>query len=82
MYLAYNKGLLVANVPIILGLDIPVQLFKIDQKKIVGLTINPDLLISLRQTRMAQLAQAGINYGASRHVIEGLKYSDEVFRKN
>ncbi len=82
MYLAYNKGLLVANVPIILGLDIPIHLFKIDQKKIVGVTIKPDLLISLRQTRLAQLAHADINYGDAKHVKDELKYSHEIFRKN
>ncbi|MFQ6031483.1 MAG: pyruvate, water dikinase regulatory protein [Candidatus Zixiibacteriota bacterium] len=82
MYLAYNKGLLVANVPIVLGLDPPVQFFKIDQRKIVGLTIKPDLLISLRQTRLAQLAHADINYGDAKHVKDELKYSHEVFRKN
>jgi regulator of PEP synthase PpsR (kinase-PPPase family) len=82
MYLAYNKGLLVANVPIILGLDLPAQLFKIHQRKIVGLTINPDLLITLRQTRLAQLAHADINYGDAKHVLEELKYSHEIFRKN
>jgi regulator of PEP synthase PpsR (kinase-PPPase family) len=82
MYLAYNKGFLVANVPIILGLDPPVQLFKIDQKKVVGLTINPDLLISLRQTRLAQLAHVDINYGDAQHVIEELTYSHQIFRDN
>jgi len=82
MYLAYNKGLLVANIPIILGLDPPSQVFKINQKKIVGLTINPDLLISLRQTRLAQLAHADINYGDAKHVIEELKYSHKIFRDN
>jgi regulator of PEP synthase PpsR (kinase-PPPase family) len=82
MYLAYNKGLLVANIPIILGLDPPIQLFKTDQKKIVGLTINPDLLLTLRQTRLAQLAHADINYGEAKHVTEELKYSHEIFRKN
>jgi regulator of PEP synthase PpsR (kinase-PPPase family) len=82
MYLAYNKGLLVANVPIVLGLEPPGQLFKIHQKKIIGLTIRPDLLVSLRQTRMAQLAHADINYGDEEHVKDELKYSHEVFRKN
>jgi len=82
MYLAYNKGLLVANIPIILGMDLPSELFRIDQKRIVGLTINPDLLITLRQTRLAQLVHADINYGDARHVIQELRYSHEVFRKN
>jgi hypothetical protein len=82
MYLAYNKGLLVANIPIILGMDPPAELFKVDQRRVVGLTINPDLLVTLRQTRMAQLAHADINYGDAEHVIEELKYSHQIFRKN
>jgi regulator of PEP synthase PpsR (kinase-PPPase family) len=82
MYLAYNKGLLVANIPIILGLDPPTEIFKIDQRRIVGLTINPDLLVSLRQTRLAQMIHSDINYGDARHVIEELTYSHQIFRKN
>ncbi len=82
MYLAYNKGLLVANIPIILGLDPPTELFEIDQRRIVGLTINPDLLVSLRQTRLAQMIHSDINYGDARHVIEELTYSHQIFRKN
>ncbi|MCK4224064.1 MAG: kinase/pyrophosphorylase [candidate division Zixibacteria bacterium] len=82
MYLAYNKGFLVANIPIILGMDPPSELFRVDQKRIVGLTINPDLLVSLRQTRLAQLAHVDINYGDEKHVIEELKYSHQIFRKN
>jgi regulator of PEP synthase PpsR (kinase-PPPase family) len=82
MYLAYNRGLLVANIPIILGIGLPPDLFKIDQKRIVGLTINPDLLVSLRQTRLAQLVHVDINYGDAAHVIEELTYSHQIFRKN
>lgn len=82
MYLAYNRGLLVANVPLILGSEPPSQLFKIDQKKIVGLTLNPEILIKLRQTRIAQLTHIDINYADPKHVREELKYSHEVFRKN
>jgi regulator of PEP synthase PpsR (kinase-PPPase family) len=48
----------------------------------VGLTINPDLLVSLRQTRLAQMIHSDINYGDARHVIEELTYSHQIFRKN
>jgi regulator of PEP synthase PpsR (kinase-PPPase family) len=82
MYLAYNKGMLVANIPIILGLDPPSELFEVDQKRIVGLTINPELLSSLRQTRLAQLAHADINYGNTDHVIQELRYCHQIFRSN
>ena len=82
MYLAYNKGLLVANIPIILGMDPPPQLFQVNQRKVVGLTINPNLLATLRQTRIAQLVHPDINYGNAEHVIQELKYSHQIFRKN
>ncbi|NIN00153.1 MAG: kinase/pyrophosphorylase [candidate division Zixibacteria bacterium] len=82
MYLAYNRGLLVANIPIILGMDPPSELFKMDQRKVVALTINPDLLVRLRQTRVAQLVHPDINYGDAKHVGQELKYSHEIFRKN
>jgi hypothetical protein len=39
-------------------------------------------LISLRQTRLAQLAHADINYGEAQHVIEELTYSHQIFREN
>jgi len=82
MYLAYNRSLLVTNVPLILGLEAPSGLFKIDQRKIVGLTVNPDILIRLRQTRLAQLVHTDLNYGDPKHVKEELRYSHEIFRKN
>jgi regulator of PEP synthase PpsR (kinase-PPPase family) len=82
MYLAYNKSLLVTNIPLILGLEAPPGLFKIDQRKIVGFTINPDILIRLRQTRLAQLAHTDINYGDPKYIKEELRYSHEIFRKN
>jgi regulator of PEP synthase PpsR (kinase-PPPase family) len=82
MFLAYNKGLLVANIPIILHMDLPTEVFKVNQRKIVGLTVNPELLVSLRQTRLAQLAHADIDYGETQHVLEELKYSHQIFREN
>lgn len=89
IYLAYNKGLLVANIPLILGITPPDELFKIDcsaskggQSKIVGLTINPELLIKLRQSRLAQLAHPDINYADPVHVVAELNYCHKIFLQN
>jgi regulator of PEP synthase PpsR (kinase-PPPase family) len=82
MFLAYNKGLLVANIPLILGSEPPTQLFNIDQRKIVGLTVNPELLIKLRQSRLAQLTHRSLNYADPGHVTEELKYSHQIFHQN
>jgi len=82
MYLAYNKGLLVANIPLILGSEPPSELLNKDPKKVVGLTINPQLLIKLRQSRLAQLTHQNINYADPWHVTEDLKYSHQIFHRN
>ena len=82
IYLAYNKGLLVANIPLIFGITPPEELFQIDQSKIVGLTINPELLIKLRQSRLAQLSHSDINYAEPKHVVDELNYSHRIFQQN
>jgi regulator of PEP synthase PpsR (kinase-PPPase family) len=82
MYLAYNRGLLVANIPLVLGVDPPARLFKIDQKRIIGLTLDSEILIKLRQTRLAQLTHLDMNYAHPEHIKEELKYSHEIFRQN
>ncbi|KPL02302.1 MAG: hypothetical protein AMJ90_06145 [candidate division Zixibacteria bacterium SM23_73_2] len=81
MYLAYNRGLLVANVPIILGTNPPPQLSEVEPKKMVCLTINPEILMKLRKSRLAQLTHMDINYADPQHVREELKYSHEIFHK-
>jgi len=82
IYLAYNKGLLVANIPLILDIIPPQELFEIDQSRIVGLTINPELLIKLRQSRLTQLVHPDINYADPEHVVEDLNYSHRLFQQN
>jgi regulator of PEP synthase PpsR (kinase-PPPase family) len=82
IYLAYNKGLLVVNIPLILGIIPPEELFKIDQSKIVGLTINPELLIKLRESRLAQLVHPDIDYADPRHIVTELNYSHRIFQQN
>jgi regulator of PEP synthase PpsR (kinase-PPPase family) len=89
IYLAYNKGLLVANIPLILGMDPPKELFEFDSSaskcgpsKIVGVTINPELLIKLRQSRLAQLSHPDINYADPQHVVDELNYSHRIFQQN
>jgi len=82
IYLAYNKGLLVANIPLILGIAPPEELFKIDQSRIVGLTINPELLIKLRESRLAQLTHPDIDYADPKHIVTELNYSHRIFQQN
>jgi regulator of PEP synthase PpsR (kinase-PPPase family) len=50
MYLAY-LGFKTANVPIVHGVKPPAQLFEVEPRKLVGLTIAPERLVEIRGAR-------------------------------
>src|ERR1700755_392949 len=50
-----QKGLKVANVPLVLGIDPPTELFAIDQERVFGLTIKAESLLQIRQARLKHL---------------------------
>lgn len=81
-YLA-QKGYKVANIPIVLGIDLPPELFEVNQDKIFALTIEPEPLHAIRLARMRNLGlKAHSNYGAIEHIYMELDYANELFRSN
>ena len=81
-YLA-QKGWKVANVPLVLGIDPPRELFEVDQTKIYGLTIEPEALHAIRHQRIRHLGlDANSNYGHLEHIFMELEYAHEIFRRN
>ncbi|HAG91196.1 MAG TPA: bifunctional ([pyruvate, phosphate dikinase] phosphate) phosphotransferase/[pyruvate, phosphate dikinase] kinase [Bdellovibrionales bacterium] len=78
-----HKGWKVANVPLVLNSPIPEELYKIDQRRIVGLTIDPDSLKRIRKRRLEKFGQdPGGEYATLDHIQKELDYSKEVFKKN
>ncbi|MBN2017664.1 MAG: kinase/pyrophosphorylase [Candidatus Cloacimonetes bacterium] len=53
IYLAYRDNK-IANIPVIHGIDLPKELFQVDQSKIVGLTISPSRLKTIREVRASR----------------------------
>ncbi len=81
-YLA-QKGWKVANIPIVLGIDPPPELYEVDQDKIFGLTIEPEALHAIRMARIRNLGlTTNSNYGHIEHIYMELEYAHEIFRKN
>lgn len=79
IYLAF-RGWLVANVPIVLGIDPPEALFRIDQSKIVGLTIRPERLQVIRSARIVTLGtHAALAYASMDYIVKELEYSQKLF---
>ncbi|KAJ3684283.1 hypothetical protein LUZ61_013447 [Rhynchospora tenuis] len=81
IYLA-QKGYKVANVPIIMGMDLPMTLFEIDQDKIFGLTISATVLQHVRSERAKELGFHGSNYSEMDHVRQELEYAHKIFAQH
>ncbi|UCE03061.1 MAG: kinase/pyrophosphorylase [Candidatus Latescibacterota bacterium] len=82
LYLSF-RGWKVANIPVIYGLDLPAQLLKIDQRKIVGLYMQPQQLHALRRRRRDHLRAHGMgDYADPDGIDQELKLSRRLFTKH
>ena len=69
MYLA-NRGLKVANIPVVPGLPLPAELDGLTKVLIVGLTTTPDRLIHVRKSRLRSLAEPGDSGYVDPEIVE------------
>jgi len=60
IYLSY-RGWKVANIPVLLNRDLPEELKKIDQRRVVALTINPEILQLIRLARQRRYTRFGLD---------------------
>ncbi|PKI40205.1 hypothetical protein CRG98_039398 [Punica granatum] len=84
IYLA-QKGYKVANVPIVMGVQLPKTLFQVDPEKVFGLTINPVVLQTIRRVRAKSLGfgtEARSNYSEMDYVREELEFAGKIFAQN
>jgi len=79
IYLAI-KGWLVANVPIVLNLEAPEILSRIDPKKIFGLTTYPSRLVQLRKSRHEHLGGGTGDYASYEYVARELRYAHSIYQ--
>lgn len=78
------EGIKVVNVPIIHGTLPPDELFKVDQRKIFGLTIDPEALHQIRKNRLERLGitnQEG-DYAEMGKVVEEIEWANKLFQQN
>ena len=80
IYLAL-KGLLVANIPIILGMKLPKEVYEIDPHKVYGLTTYATRLSQLRKIRHAHLGGATGSYAEYPHVNKELNYALGLYQR-
>lgn len=80
IYLAF-KGWLVANVPIILGMELPEILFELPPERIICLTTFPKYLADLRKLRDKHLGGATGEYAKLSYIHRELNYANNIFGK-
>jgi regulator of PEP synthase PpsR (kinase-PPPase family) len=77
------EGLKVVNVPLIQGMQIPENLFKVDQRKIFGLTIDPEALHEIRKNRLVRLGvEDQGDYADIKKVAEEIEWANNLFNEN
>lgn len=82
MYLSH-QGWRIANVPLIKGFAIPPEVFAVNQRRVVCLTIDATDLTTIRRARLERLGHdKGGDYADPDKVNEELEYATEIFRKN
>jgi regulator of PEP synthase PpsR (kinase-PPPase family) len=83
MYLSL-EGIKTVNVPIVMGVTLPEKLFQVDQRKIFGLTIDPDELFRIRKNRLTRLGLSNDegDYADIAKVSEEIEWANKFFAEN
>jgi [pyruvate, water dikinase]-phosphate phosphotransferase / [pyruvate, water dikinase] kinase len=81
IYLGY-LGYKAANVPVVKSIEPPKELFDIDMRKIVGLTIDPNRLAEIRRARMRTMGGArNRKYAELMEIYEELDQAAKLHRR-
>jgi regulator of PEP synthase PpsR (kinase-PPPase family) len=76
-----QRGLKIANLPLVLGVETPPELEEANQERIVGLTIELNTLLEIRKARLKQLGMpVDTSYGLREQVKEELDYAQRIYR--
>ena len=82
MYLAHHYGLKTANVPLVYGVDPPLNLYQVPARKIIGLHLEPVLLQEIRSSRAQALKMPGkTDYADPDRIRQEVRYAKKLFRE-
>ncbi len=82
MYLA-QKGLRVANVPLVLGINPPAELATLADARVYGLIIQTPTLMRIRQNRLQYLGlQGDSDYAVKEHIDSELRFARQFLARH
>jgi regulator of PEP synthase PpsR (kinase-PPPase family) len=79
-YLGY-RGWKVANVPIVLDIEPPKELFELPKGRVVGLIVNPERLSELRKVRAQRMGTFSRDYAELEHIHQEMDYAFRLFER-
>lgn len=75
-----QRGLKVANLPLVMGVELPPELEEAPTDRIVGLTLGIDQLVEIRKARLRQLGMSvDSTYGLREKVQQELDFAQRIF---
>jgi [pyruvate, water dikinase]-phosphate phosphotransferase / [pyruvate, water dikinase] kinase len=81
-YIGY-RGIRAANVPLIPGLEVPQQLLDLPQESVIGLTVNPNRLLSVREVRRQAMGNVPLEaYVDRREIRQELLFAESIMKKH
>lgn len=83
IFLSSRYLLRVANIPIVLELELPSQIYSLNKNKIIGLTIAPKRLVEIRKARIERANfRVTPRYADYTHIVKELEYCNRLFKQN
>ena len=77
-----HKGWKVANIPLVLNHPLPKELEKVDDRRIIALSIDPIKLAFIRSARLNKIGQPNKEYASMEHITKETEYVMSIFRKH
>lgn len=78
-----HKGWKVANVPLVPGSPVPEELFKVDQRRVVGLIIDIESLRRIRKNRLEKFGQdTGGEYASMAQISKEIEFAEQLYKQN
>jgi regulator of PEP synthase PpsR (kinase-PPPase family) len=77
-----HKGWKVVNIPLVINIPPPKEIFEVDQRKIIALTIDPEKLMKIRQNRVLKFGDNNTEYANLKNIMSEVEFASELFKKN
>lgn len=81
MYMAY-QSIKAANVPLVMDVEPPPEIFELPKFKVIGLTIRPDVLQTIRVNRLRDMGMSSdANYATTERILKEIDYADNIMKR-